>query len=101
MKYLIGMTIAIFITVGSLQAQTPKGLKGPAAKNYKPWQNKSKDDSRTPAVSFPTKETLKGPEAKNHKPWNDAREMANAVQISVSKQKLKGPAAKNQKPWQD
>jgi len=98
MKYLIGMLIALFVTIGSVEAQVPKGLKGPAAKNYKPWKDKNKEASVN-VVSISSKKELKGPEAKNHKPWKD--DNASTSKIIVAKNNLKGPAAKNYKPWKD
>lgn len=100
MKKLIGMLIVIFMAVGTAEAQIPAGLKGPAAKNYKPWMDKNKKDE-TSIVTVPTKEILKGPEAKNKKPWANKENWTPAIPVSEAKPKLKGPAAKNYKPWKD
>ncbi|MDP4681074.1 MAG: hypothetical protein NWS46_12000, partial [Cyclobacteriaceae bacterium] len=97
---LIGMLIALFVTIGSVVAQVTKDLKGPAAKNYKPWKDKNKEASVN-VVSILSKKELKGPEAKNYKPWKDKNNRAPGVKISEAKPKLKGPAAKNYKPWKD
>lgn len=100
MKYLVGIFIVMFVTVCSLEAQVPAGLKGPAAKNYKPWMDKNKKDKRS-IVSIPSKKALQGPEAKNFKPWANKEDWTPAVPVSEAKPKLKGPAAKNYKPWKD
>ena len=42
---------------------------GPAAKNYRPWQDDTK--AQHVVVSGKEKKDLKGPRAKNHKPWNN------------------------------
>lgn len=100
MKYLIGMVIVMFVVVGSIGAQVPKDLKGPAAKNYKPWKDKNKGASVN-VVSVSSEKTLKGPEAKNYKPWKNKSTRTSGVKIGEAKPKLKGPAAKNYKPWKD
>ncbi|MFT6335822.1 MAG: hypothetical protein ACJA2S_002842 [Cyclobacteriaceae bacterium] len=100
MKYLIGMLIAMFVTVGAIEAQVPKDLKGPAAKNYKPWRDKNKEASVN-VVSIPSKKALKGPEAKNYKPWKDENDLTASIKVNEVKAKLNGPAAKNYKPWKD
>ena len=50
-------------------AEASEKRMGPAAKNYRPWQ----DDTRTKQVVVTKKKrkNLKGPRAKNHKPWDD------------------------------
>lgn len=100
MKNLIGILAALFVIVGTLEAQVPAGLKGPAAKNYKPWMDKNKKN-KVSIVSIPERKPLKGPEAKNQKPWGDKEGWAQAIPVSEAKPKLKGPAAKNYKPWKD
>ena len=80
-------------------AQNKVGLKGPAAKNYKPW----KDGVQKESVIVVNQEiSVKGPKAKNRKPWEaQTTEKKHAVQITLGSNKrfLKGPAAKNYKPW--
>lgn len=98
MKYLIVILFVLMSTVGSLEAQVPIGLKGPVAKNYKPWMHKKTNVSM---VSFPSKKILKGPVAKNYKPLSSKKERGAAVQIGTAKPKLKAPTAKNYKPWND
>ncbi|UII23164.1 hypothetical protein [Fulvivirga ligni] len=75
-------------------AQERNDLKGPEAKNYKPWKNKS-----TKKLITYRREILQGPDAKNQKPWkkevNQYQEVAGR-----SNHNLQGPRAKNHKPWQ-
>ena len=42
---------------------------GPAAKNYKPWQDTVRQQPLT--ITKKKKKNLKGPRAKNYKPWDD------------------------------
>ena len=67
-------------------------LKGPAAKNYKPWNTTSSPSPIT--VTHP--KTLKGPEAKNSKPWEQDLKVYSIV--FVARKDLKGPKAKNHRP---
>jgi len=96
-----GFLIIVLIlgTLTMANGQSRNDLKGPKAKNFKPWMNKTE----LPTTIVTTdKKDLKGPEAKNLKRWRDER--ASNEQIVVfgdSKPKLKGPAAKNYKPWKD
>ena len=99
MKYAIALMVGLIVSLGSIDAQIPKGLKGPAAKNYKPW--KDQDRVTATVVSQADKEQLQGPAAKNYKPWKDEESTGTTVEVVSSKPKLKGPAAKNHKPWKD
>jgi hypothetical protein len=93
--------LIIALTIGTLtmaNGQTRNDLKGPQAKNYKPWMNKTLPTT----IVTNDKKNLKGPEAKNFKAWKDEREFTEQVVVfGDSKPKLKGPEAKNYKPWTD
>ena len=90
------MLCALMFCFFYAEAQFPKGLKGPAAKNYKPWLDKYKKPSVF-VQSLKTNSRYKGTQAKNQKAW-----LRNARPITVARAnnpRLKGPAAKNWKPW--
>ncbi len=98
-KLLIASLVLIFVVSYSAQAQSRNSLKGPAAKNYKPWKNT--ESSSTQVVIAAEKEVKKGPAAKNEKVWE--RKSANTQYVAVDstpKTKLMGPAAKNRKVWE-
>ena len=86
--------------VSMVQAQAPKHLKGPAAQNYKPWQDKQQQIGKTPVVKINSKR-LQGPAAKNQKAWEKSGS-ANYLQASTRPYyaDLKGPKYKNRKPGQ-
>mgnify|MGYP000439294860 CR=1 FL=1 len=96
MKNLIIVSCMLLIANFGFSQSTPR-LQGPAAKNAKPWQNKSK---KSEVVIVKDKKFLKGPAAKNAKPWekNDTSQAYAAVKRD-NRHKLKGPQAKNFKPW--
>ncbi|MBC3758512.1 hypothetical protein H7U19_08860 [Hyunsoonleella sp. SJ7] len=97
MKNLIFTLALVFIAVGAF-AQQRKDLKGPAYKNYKPWQHKAE-----PATAYTVSNhtQLKGPAYKNYKPWqNDSEKKYTQVASNSERMKLRGPAFKNYKPWQ-
>ncbi|MEP0369069.1 MAG: hypothetical protein ABJN36_06165 [Cyclobacteriaceae bacterium] len=99
MKKLIPfLFFALFISTYTM-AQSRTDLKGPAAKNYKPWQNKEKSDV---VYVVSTAEKKQGPAAKNAKVW-DRKESDQVLVVDMTSEpkKLKGPAAKNSKPWED
>ncbi|WP_139955701.1 hypothetical protein [Flavicella sediminum] len=99
MKGLVSILCIAFFSITCVSAQSKNGLKGPAAKNYKPWKDKNK--SSLVLVTQNTKQ-LKGPEAKNYKPWKDnsAKESeAYVVALDTKKRNLRSPEAKNYKPW--
>lgn len=96
----LAFTFVFLLTLSfSLSAQIASGLKGPKAKNYKPW----KDDVKKETIVLVDNDTsLKGPAAKNRKSWEtQTSEKTYVVQIKLGSNKrfLKGPAAKNYKPW--
>lgn len=95
MKHLIALLFLLTMTVG-LQAQSRNDLKGPAAKNYKVWQNK---DQKQYAVNTQfKKERLMGPEAKNRVPWEN-KDFSNLPTTQSVRKRVTGPDAKNRKPW--
>lgn len=80
-------------------SQSRTDLKGPKAKNYKPW----KYEANATEVQSEIAETVavKGPKAKNQKVWRE-EDAKNYVTVSTEgdqKTSLKGPKAKNYKPW--
>lgn len=72
-----------------------KQMKGPAAKNYKPWENSEKSAKTILVTQY---KQLKGPKAKNHKPWNNDCE--RYPMAFVDRKDLKGPKAKNTRPFE-
>lgn len=95
MKTLIISTV---LSLGCLVSfgQGKGDLKGPAAKNYKPWQDKT---AKTTLATKSQTSELSGPEAKNAKAW-EIKE-TNLVAVKSVANKPKGPKAKNQKIWED
>ena len=98
MKKLLLLFFACTFFASFSYAQQKSDLKGPKAKNYKPW----KDSSKKPLAVFEANpERLTGPQAKNKKPWDRNQSAEQYLAISTSnRSKLKGPKAKNWKPWQ-
>lgn len=91
--------IALIFAAAVSQAQTHNGLKGPEAKNYKPWMHKTKASAPV-AVASSASQRLQGPAAKNYKPWRDDQDNKRIkVQTAGKERRLQGPAAKNYKPW--
>lgn len=91
--------ILLFVSVGFGQAKND--LKGPAAKNYKPWKDKNKSHA-TLVTSDKSNKKLMGPEAKNQKAWkNNEQDESVIVATTSGKKKLMGPAAKNHKVWKN
>ena len=88
--------VAILVGVG-LNAQSRNDLKGPAAKNYKPWKDILK--SRALLVTKSSKK-LRSPSVKNFKPWKMEKNK-NIIEVSFGseKNKLRSPQAKNYKAW--
>ncbi|MCV9386024.1 hypothetical protein [Reichenbachiella ulvae] len=73
-------------------------LKGPAAKNHKPWNNETKTEQTIVMKSEVNK--LQGPAAKNSKVWStENQEIFSEVAVISDRPALKGPAAKNHKVW--
>ena len=98
MKKTALILVATFISFTVL-SQNRNELKGPAAKNYKPWKNKV---TSVEIYSNVSDADLKGPVAKNFKPWKRDKiddSQKKSVALKAQKTKLQGPAAKNYKPW--
>jgi len=101
MRRLVYIISLLFISA-TIMAQSDKPLKGPAAKNYKPWKDKVKDTKIVYTKTVTTQNKLKGPAAKNYKPWKITGEESTTIIVANSKKilnKRTGPAAKNYKPW--
>ena len=93
---LLALIISMFSISGF--AQSKNDLKGPAAKNYKPWKA---DLESISIVTVSQKTELMGPNFKNQKPWSVNSDQVTKTQVifSSNRKGLKGPAAKNYKPW--
>ena len=88
-----------FMTIATFSfAQDKNDLKGPAAKNYKPWQ-KSDNASPKKVYTLHTSNKLQGPSAKNSKVWKEEKQNFQQVELVSSKPRTTGPKAKNAKPW--
>ncbi len=99
-KIIIPFLILSFFVATTSIAQSRTQLKGPAAKNYKPWKDNDKTSKTYVTQSVEVKQ---GPEAKNAKIWSDKNKNEEAIAINMNAQpnSLKGPEAKNRKPWDD
>ncbi len=87
---------ALFLALNVSYAQSNDNLKGPAAKNQKPWQKQSKDGVILVMVDD---KANPGPQHKNAKPWR-ADQTKLGIQTSlVVRERVTGPKAKNQRPW--
>lgn len=95
-----GLIIAVaFMTVASFSYAQDKGdLKGPAAKNYKPWMKKEKTESKK-VFTIASAQKLQGPAAKNKKSWEKDQINYNEIELKATKPRVTGPKAKNAKPW--
>ncbi len=98
MKNIIAMAVVVVFSVSGVLAQNSKGLKGPAAKNYKPWKDKNKTEI---TVVVKERQDLQGPSAKNNKVWKSKGEDLEVYAVEFDKRRkgLEGPEAKNYKPW--
>lgn len=95
--FISSLVLALMLSF-SVQAQSRTSLKGPAAKNYKPW--KDTEQPGVKAVTYATKADKKGPVAKNEKVWERTSATSGLIAVETSyNTKLKGPAAKNKKVW--
>lgn len=93
--------IAILFTATAMfaNAQSRNDLKGPAAKNHKPWKSKAKTE-QTIVMKSTDSEKVQGPAAKNNKVRSQEEVVEfREVAIVSEKSSLKGPAAKNTKVW--
>lgn len=87
---------AFLLSVAAANAQEWNELKGPAAKNYKPWKSQSKNVT---AEVRSERAELQGPAFKNQKPWNQTGEKVGVDTTLDTSDKVTGPKAKNKKPW--
>jgi len=88
-----------FMTVATFSnAQDRLDLKGPAAKNYKPWLKKDKAEPKKVYTLTETKK-LQGPLAKNKKSWKKEKATYKEVKLVSTRPRVTGPKAKNAKPW--
>ena len=59
----------VYQRVNAFTNAYPRPLKGPRAKNLKPWEKAKRPQHRLPITFSKTTVPLKGPKAKNKKPW--------------------------------
>lgn len=91
-RYTTIFALSMMVTFAGF-AQTD-GLKGPKAKNYKPWENPQPAKPILVAV----KKDVKGPAAKNIRPLENS-ESTVVAKATTPKKRVMGPEAKNSKPW--
>ncbi|MFC4872651.1 hypothetical protein [Negadavirga shengliensis] len=97
MKRLIYIFVAGLLFLNFSYAQSDRELKGPAAKNYKPWKQQAKTGV---AYTDIAKEDLKGPAFKNRKHVKDAPQEVVSVNTDLDRRKrITGPKAKNNQPY--
>lgn len=96
MKKIPLFILAFFLTVFVVNAQAFKDLQGPAAKNYKPWKDKSE---KTIAMVSVTPNEKQGPAFKNAKAWEQESEKVGLLSRPVSEEREFGPKAKNRLQW--
>ena len=100
-KRVLSIIAVLFMTALASQvvAQAKNDLKGPEAKNFKPWQSANAGVRLYSKVEL---NVVKGPLAKNAKPWKtQPGELRVLSQAKPNRNELKGPKAKNFKPWQE
>ena len=91
--------LCFFFAIASIAiAQRPSHLKGPAAKNYKSWQDKDTQTGATLMVST-DRETLTGPAAKNSTVLQQLEETDLQVVKYRDLDLPMGPRYKNPHPW--
>jgi len=88
-----------FMTVATFSyAQDKSDLKGPAAKNYKPWQKNEKTATKK-LYTLEASSKVQGPSAKNKKSWESKSINYQEITLVANKPKVTGPKAKNAKAW--
>ena len=88
----------LVFAVGMTYGQTRTQLKGPKAKNYKPWKA---DQPASYAIATLDVERAKGPKAKNARVWSDENQVQETGTLATTNRaKLKGPKAKNRNSWE-
>lgn len=90
--------ILVIMTMSTANAQKRNELKGPEAKNYKPWAYKTE---ATTSVTTVDKSSLKSKDVKNYKAWKKEDQATQEIVLATNnnKNKLRSPQAKNYKPW--
>lgn len=88
---------AFFLAFNVAFAQSPSDLKGPAAKNYKPWKHQARSGD---LMTIVYKKAVKGPSYKNRNPWQDETKKSFITTDFRIRKKITGPKAKNKKPWE-
>ena len=93
LNFAIALLACSMLVVG----QTQKGLKGPRAKNFKPWMKETAD---VVVLKESSLKNLKGPAFKNHKAWKSDEEQPTQLLATKPRSRVTGPEAKNRKPWE-
>ena len=83
MKRTILVTLLLAICITFSFAQDKADLKGPAAKNYKPWMHK--EHAKTYVMA--KRKVRQGPVAKNHKVWNDDNTNPTVINMTATSSK--------------
>ncbi len=96
-KIVIALALIFAVSIAYAQS-TDKPLKGPKAKNYKPWKNTKRPYVTLQTLDQPTK--LQGPAAKNRKVWKRKKSATSSVTFGSERSKLMGPKAKNFKYYE-
>lgn len=88
-----------FLAFNVSNAQSHQDLKGPAAKNYKPWKQQARKGTLLVKVE---EQKEKGPAYKNRKHRKVDYEVVEINSDLLNKRKrITGPKAKNRKPWEN
>ena len=99
----ITLFLCLFAMAMVVSAQSSTTMKGPKAKNSKPWiKNKADQADAIVLVSLDAPK-LKGPAAKNKKAWKKKEgQVYQRVMVTNMPEDLrKGPRFKNRKPWKN
>jgi hypothetical protein len=98
MKKIALIFVAFLFTAAITNAQESGELKGPAAKNYKPWKHQTKLSPVMLKVN-PSEKT--GPEFKNDRIWDKDTDLMAMDKEGKSTERKTGPEAKNRKLWKN
>ncbi|WP_439482834.1 hypothetical protein [Cyclobacterium plantarum] len=88
--------VAGFLAFNISNAQSLQDLKGPAAKNYKPWKEQARKGTLMVKVDD---KKVKGPAFKNKKRFKGDFEVFKVDAQLAKRERITGPKAKNRKPW--
>jgi hypothetical protein len=88
---------ALFLTLNVSHAQSHEDLKGPAAKNYKPWKQQARNGVLL--VNMEAADS-KGPAYKNEKHRVKNVKKTEAATNLRKRERITGPKAKNRKAWE-